>query len=147
MLEIGVGLLAGLLLLVGILIMAGPLVTRSLRLALRRRRPFRRAGARTTRTKGDLHPTTGKALAAAGRIATILKDQGMDRHVAALRHASRRLEVDEADGIYAMQEVLRHFRGIRLNDRDDQDILEGLVGQLRKALNDRAEQLELLPRS
>jgi hypothetical protein len=145
-LEIGVGLLAGLLLLIGILIMAGPLVTRSLRPALRRR-PFRLAGARPTRTKGDLHPTTGKALAAAGRIATILKEQGMDRHVAALRHASRRLEVNEADGIYAMQEVLRHFRGIRLNDRDDQEILEGLVGQLRKALNDRAEQLELLPRS
>jgi hypothetical protein len=146
-LEIGVGLLAGLLLLIGILIMAGPLVTRGLRLALRRRRPFRLGGARAARTQGELHPTTRKALAAAGRIATILKEQGMDRYVAALRHASRRLEVNEADGIYAMQEVLRHFRGIRLNDRDDQEILEGLVGQLRKALNDRAEQLEILPRS
>ena len=42
-------------------------------------------------------------------------------------------------------EVIR--RSVRLGDGDDQEIFEGLIGQLRKALNDRAEQLELLPRS
>jgi hypothetical protein len=76
----------------------------------------------------------------------MLKQQGMERHATALRHASGRLEQNEADGIYAMQEVLRHLRNVRLAERDDQEIFEGLVGQLRKALNDRAEQLELLPR-
>jgi hypothetical protein len=35
---------------------------------------------------------------------------------------------------------------VKFADGDDQEIFEGLVGQLRKALNDRAEQLELLPR-
>jgi hypothetical protein len=94
----------------------------------------------------NLHPTTGKALAVAGRLSVMLKQQGLERHVTALRHASGRLEQNEADGIYAMQEVLRHLRSVRLADGDDQKIFAGLIGQLRKALNDRAEQLELLPR-
>jgi len=145
-LEVGVGLLAGLLLLVGFLIMAGPAVTRAFRLVLRRR-AFRFSRRRAPASPAGLHPTTGKALAVAGRLATLLKEHGMERHVTALRHASGRLEVNEADGIYAMQEVLRRFRSVRLADSDDQEIFEGLVGQLRKALDDRAEQLELLPRS
>jgi hypothetical protein len=145
-LEVGVGLLAGLLLFVGFMIMAGPAVTRTLR-PLLRRRPLRFPRPSSTATAASLHPTTGKALAVAGRLSTMLKAQGMERHVAALRHASRRLELNEADGIYAMQEVLRHLRGVRLADPDDQEIVDGLIGQLRKTLNDRAEQLELLPRS
>jgi hypothetical protein len=145
-LEVGVGLLAGLLLFVGFMIMAGPAVTRTLR-PLLRRRPLRFPRPSSKPTAANLHPTTGKALAVAGRLSTMLKAQGMERHVAALRHASRRLELNEADGIYAMQEVLRHLRGVRLADPDDQEIVDGLIGQLRKTLNDRAEQLELLPRS
>src|SRR5207302_10204310 len=94
----------------------------------------------------NLHPTTGKALAVAARLSAMLKQQGLERHVSALRHAAGRLEQNEADGIYTMQEVLRRLRGVRFSDRDDQEIFEGLAGQLRKALNDRAEQLELLPR-
>ena len=147
MLEVGVALLAGLLLLVGFLIMAGPAVTRALRLVLRRRRPLRFARRPLQPSPAGLHPTTGKALAVAGRLAAMLKERGMERHAGALRHASGRLEVNEADGIYAMQEVLRRLRSVRFGDGDDQEIFEGLIGQLRKALNDRAEQLELLPRS
>jgi hypothetical protein len=146
-LEVGVGLLAGLLLFVGFLIMAGPAVTRTLRPFLRRRSLGFPRPSSTATPAANLHPTTGKALAVAARLATMLRAQGMERHVAALRHASRRLELNEADGIYAMQEVLRRLRGVRLADGDDQEIVDGLVGQLRKALNDRAEQLELLPRS
>ena|SRR5207253_507259 len=146
MLEVGVGLLAGLLLVMGFLIMAGPTVSRTFRLLLRRR-SFKFSRPSSAATQANLHPTTGKALAAAGRLAEMLKEQGMDRHVSALRHAGARLELNEADGIYAMHEVLRHLRGVRLADRDDQEIFEGLIGQLRKTLNDRAEQLELLPRS
>ena len=139
------GLVAGLLLVVGFLIMVGPSATRPVRLVLRRlslRFPRPPAAAKTA----NLHPTTGKALAVAARLSAMLKQQGMERHVSALRHACGRLEHDEADGIYTMQEVLRHLRGVRFSDRDDQEIFEGLAGQLRKALNDRAEQLELLPR-
>jgi len=146
MLEVGVGLLAGVLLVVGFLIMAGPTVSRTVRLLLRRR-SFRFSRPRAAANGSNPPPTTGKALAAAGRLAEMLKEQGMDRHVSALRHAGARLELNEADGIYAMHEVLRHLRGVRLADRDDQEIFEGLIGQLRKTLNDRAEQLELLPRS
>jgi hypothetical protein len=145
-LEVGVAILAGLLLLVGFLIMAGPAVRRALQ-PLLRRRPLSFPRPSSTATVANLHPTTAKALAVAARLGTMLRAQGMERHVAALRHASRRLELNEADGIYAMQEVLRHLRGVRLADRDDQEIVEGLIGQLRKTLNDRAEQLELLPRS
>jgi hypothetical protein len=144
-LEVGVGLVAGLLLLVGFLIMAGPKATRPLRQMLRRR-PLRMKKAPSSPSPASLHPTTGKALAVAGRLAAMLKQQGLERHVRALHHATGRLEQNEADGIYAMQEVLRHFRGVKFADGDDQEIFEGLVGQLRKALNDRAEQLELLPR-
>jgi hypothetical protein len=144
MLEVGVGLLAGLLLLVGFLIMAGPAVTRTLRLLLRRR-SFRFSRPPSAATS-NLHPTTGKALAVAGRLAAMLKERGMERHVSALRRAGARLELNEEDGIFAMHEVLRHLRAVRLGDGDDQEIFEGLIGQLRKTLNDRAEQLELLPR-
>src|SRR2546426_716188 len=112
MLEVGVGLLAGLLLIVGFLIMAGPTVTRTFRLLLRRR-SFRFSRPPSAATSANLHPTTGKALAVAGRLAAMLKERGMERHVSALRRAGARLELNEADGIYAMHEVLRHLRAVR----------------------------------
>ena len=139
-------MLAGLLLLAGFMIMAGPAVSRAVRLLLRRR-SFGLSRRSSPAIPANLHPTTGKALAVADRLAAMLKEQGMDRHVAALRHASGRLELNEADGIYAMQEVLRRLRGVRFADAGDQEIFEGLIGHLRKTLDDRAEQLELLPRS
>jgi hypothetical protein len=141
-LEVLVGLLSSLLVLVGVAIIAGPAMVRSLGLARRRLRPV------TVRQTGssDLHPTTLRALAATARLMPILKEHGFDRHAAALRMASRRLQVEEANGIRAMRDVLRHLRTLRLSDPDDQRILQGLVAQLQKAVDDRAEQLELLPR-
>ena len=137
-----VGLGASLLILVGLAIMLGPTLTRSMGLARRRIRPV------TIRQTGsaELHPTTLRALAATARLMPILKENGFDRHAAALRMAGRRLQVEEANGIRAMRDVLRHLRTLRLDDRDDQRILQGLVSQLQKAVDDRAEQLELLPR-
>ena len=137
-----VGLAASLLILVGFAIMLGPTLTRSLGLARRRLRPVTIRQA----SPGELHPTTVRALAATARLLPILKEHGFDRHAAALRMASRRLQVEEANGIRAMRDVLRHLRTLRLDDRDDQRILQGLVSQLQKAVDDRAEQLELLPR-
>ena len=142
MLEVVVGLLSSLLVLVGIVIIAGPAVVRSLGLARRRLRPI----AIRQASSPELHPTTLRALAATARLMPILKEHGFDRHAAALRMASRRLQVEEANGIRAMRDVLRHLRTLRLNDADDQRILQGLVAQLQKAVDDRAEQLELLPR-
>ena len=138
------GLAAGLLVLVGVAIIGGPTLARSLGLARRRR--LRPPAVRKQHAPSELHPTTLRALAATARLMPILKEHGLERHAAALRLAGRRLQVEEANGIRAMREVLRHLRGVRLEDPDDQRILLGLVGQLQKAVDDRAEQLEPLPR-
>ena len=148
MLEVVIGLLAGLLAVVGIAIMVGPALPRSLGFARRRARPPaapRRRLAAPAPT--ELHPTTVWALSLTARLLGLLKEQGMDRHAAALRMAGKRLQVDEPNGIQAMRQVVRHLRGVRLDDDSDQRIFQGLVGQLQKALDERAEQLELLPRN
>ena len=102
------------------------------------RRPARNAPA-------ELHPTTVRALSVTARLMAMLKEHGMERHAAAMRLAGKRLQTDEANGIQAMRQVLRHLRGVRLDDDSDHRIFQGLVGQLQKALDERAEQLELLP--
>ena len=61
-------------------------------------------------------------------------------------HAPGQVLVDLAVTIADGGDALRHLRTLRLNDSDDQRILQGLVAQLQKAVDDRAEQLELLPR-
>jgi hypothetical protein len=152
-LQVAIGLVAGLLLLVGLVIMAGPALPRSLGLARRRggrpRSGVRRRQAAEPRAPApaELHPTTVKALAATARLLAILKEQGMEPHAAALRMAGKRLQTEEVSGIHAMRQVLRHLRGVRLEDESDQRIFQGLVGQLQRALDDRAEQLELLPKN
>lgn len=144
-----VGLMAGLLFLVGVAIMAGPALPRFLgftRPRERRLRPRRRQSPSSS-PPTELHPTTVKALAATARLLAMLKEHSMDRHAAALRMAGKRLQVDEAAGIMAMRQVLRRLRSVRLDDESDQKIFQGLVGQLQKELDDRAEQLELLPKN
>jgi hypothetical protein len=148
-LELVVGLIAGLLFLVGVAIMAGPALPRFLgftRPRERRLRPRRRHSPSSS-PPTELHPTTVKALAATARLLAMLKEHSMDRHAAALRMAGKRLQVDEAAGIMAMRQVLRRLRSVRLDDESDQKIFQGLVGQLQKELDDRAEQLELLPKN
>jgi hypothetical protein len=153
-LEVVVGLVAGLLLLVGLAIMAGPALSNWMGLAragARTRRPPRvRAPSRRaakSSTPAELHPTTLKALSVTARLLGMLKEHGMERHAAALRMAGKRLQVEEVSGIQAMRQVLRHLRGVRLEDESDQRIFQGLVGQLQKELDDRAEQLEMLPKN
>ena len=141
-----VGAVAVVLVLIGAAVMIGPALPRSLGFARRRvqagpgapRRPARNAPA-------ELHPTTVRALSVTARLMAMLKEHGMDRHAAAMRLAGKRLQTDEASGIQAMRQVLRHLRGVRLDDDSDHRIFQGLVGQLQKALDERAEQLELLP--
>lgn len=151
MLELVVGLVAGLLVAIGVAIMAGPSLFQAFGVA-RGRRPKpattrRRPRQATAGTPGELHPTTVKALAATARLLAMLKEHGMERHAAALRMAGKRLQVEEASGIMAMRQVLRHLRGVKLDDESDQRIFQGLVAQLRRELDDRAEQLELLPKN
>jgi hypothetical protein len=143
-LEVVVGAVAGLLVLIGIAVMIGPALPRSLGFA-RGRRTGPPAQRRPRSASAELHPTTVRALSVTARLMDILKEHGMDRHAAAMRLAGRRLQVDEPSGIIAMRQVLRHLRGVRLDEDSDQRIFQGLVGQLQKALDERAEQLELLP--
>lgn len=145
MLEALVGVVAGLLFVTGLLIMVWPSLGRSLGFAGRRTLRVRRASHPGSQP-AEPHPTVVRVLASADRLCDLLSAHGMGRHASALRHASRRLQVSEADGIYAMQEVLKRLRRLRLGDESDQEIYEGLLNQVRRALNDRAEQLELLPR-
>ena len=143
-LEVVVGAVAGLLAVIGVVVMLGPALPRSFGFA--RRRPQAQPSRRRYRAAPtELHPTTVRALSVTARLMGMLKEHGMDRHAAALRLAGRRLQVDEPNGIHAMRQVLRHLRGVRLDDDSDQRIFQGLVGQLQKALDERAQQLELLP--
>jgi len=147
-----VGLLAGLLLVIGLAVMAGPALPRWIAMARRRRSDAAPAQpASQVRSApapaATLHPTTVKALAATARLLAMLKEHGLERHAAALRLAGRRLQTEEVNGIHAMRQVLRHLRGVKLDDESDQRIFQGLVGQLQRALDDRAEQLELLPKN
>lgn len=144
-----IGAVAGLLIVIGIVVMIGPALPRSVGLARGRVRPEPRRPRRPRRiarsAPGELHPTTVRALSVTARLMGMLKEHGMERHAAALRVAGKRLQVDEPNGIQAMRQVLRHLRGVRLEDDSDQRIFQGLVGQLQKALDERAQQLELLP--
>jgi hypothetical protein len=146
-LELVVGLVAGLLVLVGAAVMVGPALPRSLGLARDRARTAPRPRRPVRTAPAELHPTTVRALSVTARLLGMLKEHGMERHAAALRMAGKRLQVDEPNGIQAMRQVLRHLRGVRLDDDSDQRIFQGLVSQLQKALDERAEQLELLPRN
>ena len=139
-----VGIAAALLLLTGVAIMAGPALPRALRLLRSRVQEVAPAPAPPDPT--GVHPTTGKALSAAGRLIELLNANGLKRHATALRLAGTRLKRDEANGIYAMRDVLRHLRRVRLDDAEDQEIMDGMIAQITKTLDDRAEQLELLPR-
>src|SRR6516225_3379273 len=112
--------------------MVGPALPRSLGVARaagetpQPRKPARKAAP------AELHPTTVRALSVTARLMAMLKEHDMERHAAALRLAGRKLQVDEANGIHAMRQVLRHLRGVRMDDDSDQRIFQGLVGQLQK---------------
>ena len=140
-----VGVVAGLLVVIGIAVMIGPALPRSIGLARGRVRSAPPARRKPRAASSELHPTTIRALSVTARLMGMLKEHGMDRHAAAMRLAGKRLQVDEASGIHAMRQVLRHLRGVRLEDDSDQRIFQGLISQLQKALDERAEQLELLP--
>lgn len=145
MLEVVVGAVAGLLVIIGIAVMIGPALPRSIGLARGRVRSAPPVRRQPRAASSELHPTTIRALSVTARLMGMLKEHGMDRHAAAMRLAGKRLQVDEPNGIHAMRQVIRHLRGVRLDDDSDQRIFQGLVGQLQKALDERAEQLELLP--
>jgi hypothetical protein len=150
MLEVLVGLVAGLLVLAGIIVMLGPNAKRLVRrvAGLRRRHPslsvFQPARTPEVSASG-LNPKTQRVLEAASRLGSWLRAHNHEDVARELRNAAGRLTTDEPSGLYAMQNVLRRLRGLSFDDHAAQERLKGLAGDLRKAVQDRFEQLELLP--
>lgn len=142
MLELVIGVVAGLLLLTGIGIIAGPSLPRLLfsPRSRHRTRPF-------LTVPGSVHPTVERALSATSSLITLLDRRGLRRQAAALRSAGDRLRREEEAGIYAMGDVIRTLRRLDLSQSPDEaGALADLLEQVSGALRDRAEQLELLPR-
>jgi hypothetical protein len=150
MLEGLVGVVAGLLVVAGVLVMLGP-QTASL---VKRLRSIRRPSTvpavfQSTRQRDvvppGLNPKTQRVLVAAARLANWLRARNHDDLSRELRSAAARLAGNEPAGLYAMQTVLRRLRTLNLDDRGAQERLKALSTELRTAVQDRFEQLELLP--
>jgi hypothetical protein len=149
MLDVVVGLVVGLLIVVGILVMLGPATGTLIKRArdLRRARVpsvFQAAQPREAGPSG-LNPKTQRVLVAAARLGNWLRARGQDDLARELRSAGGKITSNEPAGLYAMQVVLRRVRTLNLDDRPSQERLKGLTNELRIAVQDRFEQLELLP--
>jgi hypothetical protein len=149
MLDVVVGLVVGLLVVTGIIVMLGP-ATGTL---IKRARDLRRASVPSVfqaaqpreAVPSGLNPKTQRVLVAAARLGNWLRAHGQDDLARELRSAGGKITGNEPAGLYAMQVVLRRLRTINLDDRPSQERLKGLTNELRIAVQDRFEQLELLP--
>ena len=149
MLEVAVGVVVGLLLVAGILVMLGPstgVLIRRARSIHRTRVPsvFQAAQPREAAPAG-LNPKTQRVLVAAARLGNWLRAHGHDDLSRELRSAAGRITGNEPAGLYAMQTLLRRMRSLNLDDEGAQERLKSLTTELRTAVQDRFEQLELLP--
>lgn len=144
------GLVAGLLMVTAVLVWMGPNAKGIFRRisTLRRRRPslsvFQPARPREVVTTG-LNPKTQRVLVAASRLGNWLRAHNHEEIARELRSAAGRMTSDEPTGLYAMQTALRRLRSVSLEDRGAQERLKSLSNELRDAVQDRFEQLELLP--
>jgi hypothetical protein len=149
MLEVAVGVVVGLLLVAGILVMLGPTTG----VLIRRARSIRRARVPSVfqaaqpreATPAGLNPKTQRVLVAAARLGNWLRAHGHDDLSRELRSAAGRITGNEPAGLYAMQTLLRRMRSLNLDDEGAQERLKSLTTELRTAVQDRFEQLELLP--
>jgi hypothetical protein len=151
MLGLTVGVVVGLLLVAGILVMLGPttgLMIKRVRNLRRAQVPavFKAAQPREAAAPG-LNPKTQRVLVAAARLGNWLRAHGHDELSREVRAAAGRITSNEAAGLYAMQAAVRRVRSLNLDDRTSQERLKSLTNELRTAVQDRFEQLELLPRS
>jgi hypothetical protein len=149
MLDVVVALVVGLLVVAGIIVMLGP-ATGTL---IKRARDLRRASVPSVfqaaqpreAVPSGLNPKTQRVLVAAARLGNWLRSHGQDDLARELRSAGGKITGNEPAGLYAMQVVLRRLRTINLDDRPSQERLKALTNELRIAVQDRFEQLELLP--
>jgi len=149
MLDVVIGVVVVLLLVAGILVMLGPTTGTLIKRARELRRAsvpsvFQAAQPREAAPSG-LNPKTQRVLVAAARLANWLRSHGRDYVWRELRAAGGKITSNEAAGLYAMQVVLRKLRALSVGDRISQERLKSLTAELRVAVQDRFEQLELLP--
>jgi hypothetical protein len=150
LLDALVAVVASLLVVAGVLVMLGPQTASLVRRLKSIRRPETSLRGPFGPRKGEavppgLNPKTQRVLVSATRLATWLRAHGQDDVARELRSAAARLATDEPSGLYAMQNALRHLRSLALDDRNAHERMRLLSADLRKAVQDRFEQLELLP--
>ncbi|HET9782231.1 MAG TPA: hypothetical protein VFR33_10670 [Candidatus Dormibacteraeota bacterium] len=133
------------------LVAAGVLVIIGPRNAWRRIRSLRRPDImplvepRRPREVNALNPRTQRVVIAAGRLANWMRTHGHEDVARDIRASAARLNGNEAAGLYALQTTLRRMRVVNITDSAAHERLRALVTELRSALDDRFEQLELLP--
>jgi hypothetical protein len=150
MLGAVVGITAAVLVTIGLIIIAGPALPRwgrALAALVRQlgEQLFAAPERAPAEPEHDLHPTTQKAIAAAGELSALLKSQGENEMAEELRAAIRKLARDEGRGLLHLHAVARRVRGLHLPEARAQEQARQLGMRLRAAVADRAEQLELLP--
>ena|ERR1700737_902444 len=151
MLEAIVGLVVVLLLAAGVLVMFGPNVKATLLRLSRIRRPVKVPAAFQSARSRDvvpaaLNPKTQRVLVAAARLASWLRAHAQEDVAREVRNAAARMTGNEPAGLYALQAALRRIRVVNIHDTVAQARLKSLVKELHVAVQDRFEQLELLPR-
>ena len=148
LLEVMVGFVVGLLLLAGIVVMMGPSLAGTIRRLRSMRRPASVPSVFQSRQREVVPPglntKTQRALVAAARLSTWLRAHGQDDLSRELRGAAARMTSNEPAGLYALQTVLRKLRALN-PEESSQERLKALSNELRIAVQDRFEQLELLP--
>jgi hypothetical protein len=147
MLEAIVGLVAGLLIVAGVVVIVGPRTMASWIAALRRSAgsPSTFEPPRTHDAGPAVNPQTQRVVAAASRLASWLLTHGNEEASRDIRGAAARLAGNEPAGLYALQTAMRRMRVAGITDAQAQRRLKALVAELRAAVQDRFEQLELLP--
>jgi hypothetical protein len=147
MLEVLVGLVVGLLLVAGVLVMLGPNLAVAIR-RLRSMRPTKVPSVFQNRqpevAAPGLNPKTQRVVVAAARLSNWLRAHGHDDLSRELRGSAARMTSNEPVALYALQSVLRKVRGLEVEESSEER-LKALSAELRTAVQDRFEQLELLP--
>jgi hypothetical protein len=148
LLELLVGCVVGLLVLAGVAVMMGPNLMGSIRRLRTLRRPVRvpavfQAPHREASLPG-LNAKTQRVVVAAARLSTWLRAHGHEELSRELRGAAARLTTNEPAGLYALQTSLKKVRALDVEEGSQQR-LKALSTELRTAVQDRFEQLELLP--
>ena len=148
MLDAVVAVVALMLVASGVLIIIGPRnIARRIGILRRIRRVPSIFEARPSRDvmPAALNPKTQRVLVAAARLANWLRAHGQEDGARDVRNAAARMAGNEPAGLYALQNALRRIRVINISDTASQERLKALVTELRTAVQDRFEQLELLP--